>query len=95
MDEEGLLASGRLHLVAVLQSLDSIVAAVLSHHGLHLTSSHRIAACPELDGVENDRVNEEADTTHDGLEDKAYDTIDILVAGHVALPLLILVEEAE
>jgi hypothetical protein len=95
VDEKGNLTVRSLHLVTILQGLHSIVTTILTLHGLHLVHSHRIAACPELDSVQNESINGETDTTYDRLQNQTYDTIDVLVAGHVALPLLITIEEAE
>jgi hypothetical protein len=95
VDEKGNLTVRSLYLVTILQGLYSIVTTILTLHGLHLIYCHRIAACPELDGVQNESINGETDTTYDRLQNQTYDTIDVLVAGHVALPLLITIEEAE
>jgi hypothetical protein len=95
VNEESNLTVGSLHLVTILQGLYSIVTAVLTLHGLHLVYSHRIAACPELDGVEYYSVYEEAYATYDRLKNQTHDTVNVLVAGHVALPLLVFIEETE
>ena len=93
MNEQGDFAVGSRDLIAVAGGLHEVGAAVAAHHFLH--SNQRIAATPELNRVQDNSINGDANRSYNGLQNQADDTVDNLGARHVALPFLILVKEGE
>ena len=96
MAEIGHLTIRSFYLVTVFQCGHSIDAAILAHHllGFANIGLNRIVARPELDGVQHQNVDERANSTHDGHQDKAYDGVKELAARHVVLPVDVLVPQA-
>ena len=62
---------------------------------LSACSAHRVVTSPELYGVEHKCIHKQTYSAYDRLQNEANDTVHILVASHVGLPFLILVEKAE
>jgi hypothetical protein len=96
VDEVSNLTSRSLDLITVFQGGNGIVATVLTQDLLGSTDvrSYGVAARPELDGVEYEDVNELANTTNDGYQEETYDGVNELAAGHVVLPVDVLVPKS-